>query len=47
MRTVIATGVNQPLSPSEQDVPEPGPGEILVKVTACGVCFSDVRTACA
>ncbi|GAB3416659.1 alcohol dehydrogenase catalytic domain-containing protein [Flindersiella endophytica] len=42
MRTAIATGVNQPLSLSEQDVPEPGPGEILVKITACGVCFSDV-----
>jgi D-arabinose 1-dehydrogenase-like Zn-dependent alcohol dehydrogenase len=26
----------------ERDVPEPGPGEVRVKVEACGICHSDV-----
>jgi D-arabinose 1-dehydrogenase-like Zn-dependent alcohol dehydrogenase len=26
----------------EREVPEPGPGEVLVRVEACGICHSDV-----
>ena len=26
----------------ERDVPEPGPGQVRVKVEACGICHSDV-----
>ena len=26
-------------------MPEPGPGEILVKVEACGVCHTDLHAA--
>lgn len=43
MRAAIATAVDAPLSLTEREVPEPGPGEVLVKITACGVCFSDVN----
>jgi propanol-preferring alcohol dehydrogenase len=43
MRVAVATGVNAPLSLTEREVPEPGPGEVLVRVTACGVCFSDLN----
>lgn len=28
----------------ERDIPEPGPGQVRVKVEACGVCHSDVLT---
>lgn len=28
----------------ERDIPQPGPGEVRVKVQACGVCHSDVFT---
>ena len=42
MRAAIATGVNAPLSMMERDTPEPGPGDVLVKVIACGVCFTDL-----
>jgi len=28
----------------ERDVPEPGPGQVRIKVKACGVCRSDVLT---
>ncbi|MEJ2852975.1 MULTISPECIES: zinc-binding alcohol dehydrogenase family protein [unclassified Saccharothrix] len=30
---------------SEEPVPEPGPGEVLVRVTACGVCRTDLHVA--
>ncbi|MEV0629359.1 alcohol dehydrogenase catalytic domain-containing protein [Nonomuraea wenchangensis] len=43
MRAAVATGVDAPLSLEERPVPEPGPGEVLVKVTACGVCFTDLN----
>lgn len=43
MRAAIATGKGAPLSLAELEPPEPGPGEILVRITACGVCFSDVN----
>ena len=29
----------------ERDVPRPGPGEILIKVSACGVCRTDLHIA--
>jgi len=28
----------------ERPIPEPGPGQVLIKVQACGVCHSDVLT---
>jgi D-arabinose 1-dehydrogenase-like Zn-dependent alcohol dehydrogenase len=28
----------------ERDIPQPGPGEVRVKVLACGVCHSDIFT---
>ena len=27
----------------ERDVPQPGPGELLVRIDACGICFSDIK----
>ncbi|KWX00435.1 alcohol dehydrogenase [Carbonactinospora thermoautotrophica] len=38
----ISTG---PLALVERDVPEPGPGELLVRVAACGVCRTDLHLA--
>ena len=32
----------QPLEPGEMPVPEPGSGEILIQVTACGVCHTEL-----
>ena len=31
-----------PLAPAEQPRPEPGPGEILIHVKACGVCHTEL-----
>jgi propanol-preferring alcohol dehydrogenase len=38
----MATG---PLVPVERPAPDPGPGEIRVRVTACGVCRTDLHLA--
>ena len=27
----------------ERPVPQPGPGELLVRIDACGICFSDIK----
>ncbi len=42
MRVVELPGVGEPLRVAERPVPEPGPGEALVRVQACGVCGSDI-----
>jgi alcohol dehydrogenase, propanol-preferring len=34
---------SRPLELAEVDRPEPGPGEILVRITACGVCRTDLH----
>nr|WP_173524113.1 zinc-binding alcohol dehydrogenase family protein [Nonomuraea antri] len=34
-----------PLVPVERPVPAPGPGEVLVRVEACGVCRTDLHLA--
>ncbi|MFI7639827.1 zinc-dependent alcohol dehydrogenase family protein [Nonomuraea sp. NPDC049400] len=35
----------RPLELVERDLPEPGPGEVLVRVEACGVCRTDLHLA--
>lgn len=34
---------SRPLELREREIPEPGPGEILVRVRACGVCRTDLH----
>jgi alcohol dehydrogenase, propanol-preferring len=36
-------GTGRPLSLRETPVPEPGPGELLLRVLACGVCRTDLH----
>ncbi|MGI5149969.1 alcohol dehydrogenase catalytic domain-containing protein [Plantactinospora sp. CA-294935] len=42
MLTAIATAVGEPLTVTERQVPEPGQGEVLVKISACGICYTDL-----
>lgn len=42
MRVVELPAVGAPLRLAERPVPEPGPGEVRVRVQACGVCGSDL-----
>src|ERR1700675_1267137 len=43
VRGVVATRVNQPVSVETIVVPDPGPGEVTVRVQACGVCHPDLH----
>ena len=42
MRVVELPEVGAPLRLSDRPVPEPGPGEVRVRIEACGVCGSDL-----
>ncbi len=42
MLVAVATAPKERLTVTEREVPEPGPGEVLVKITACGVCYTDL-----
>ena len=43
MKAAIFHGPGRPLTIEERPVPKPGPGEILVRVAACGVCHTDLH----
>ncbi|MBA2810967.1 S-(hydroxymethyl)mycothiol dehydrogenase [Streptomyces sp. KM273126] len=43
VRGVIAPGKNEPVRIETILVPDPGPGEAVVKVQACGVCHTDLH----
>ncbi|MCX5383392.1 S-(hydroxymethyl)mycothiol dehydrogenase [Streptomyces sp. NBC_00083] len=43
VRGVIAPGKNQPVRVETIVVPDPGPGEAVVKIQACGVCHTDLH----
>ncbi|WP_406515540.1 S-(hydroxymethyl)mycothiol dehydrogenase [Streptomyces sp. NBC_00873] len=43
VKAVVARGQDRPLEVVRVNVPDPGPGEALVKVQACGVCHTDLH----
>ena len=43
VRGVVAKRVKEPVSVETIVVPDPGPGEVTVKVQACGVCHTDLH----
>jgi S-(hydroxymethyl)mycothiol dehydrogenase len=43
VRGVVARAVKEPVTVEEISVPDPGPGEALVQVQACGVCHTDLH----
>jgi alcohol dehydrogenase, propanol-preferring len=43
MRAMIFEKVGEPLRAVERPIPEPGPGQLLVRVHACGVCRTDLH----
>jgi 2-desacetyl-2-hydroxyethyl bacteriochlorophyllide A dehydrogenase len=45
MRNMAVVQFGRPLAPVDLEVPRPGPGEVLVRVLACGVCRSDLKIA--
>jgi D-arabinose 1-dehydrogenase-like Zn-dependent alcohol dehydrogenase len=45
MKAAIVHQFNKPLHIEQVAIPEPGPGEVLVNVTASGVCHTDLHAA--
>jgi S-(hydroxymethyl)mycothiol dehydrogenase len=43
VRAVVATAVKEPVSIETITIPDPGPGEAVVVVQACGVCHTDLH----
>ena len=41
MRAAVLHAIGEPLRVEEVPTPRPGPGQVLVKVAAAGVCHSD------
>jgi S-(hydroxymethyl)mycothiol dehydrogenase len=42
-QAVVAKGKGEPVAVETIEVPDPGPGEVLVSVQACGVCHTDLH----
>ncbi|MDQ3730074.1 MAG: alcohol dehydrogenase catalytic domain-containing protein [Actinomycetota bacterium] len=45
MRAAVLEEFGEPLVVQEVDLADPGPGEVLVRLVACGVCHTDLYTA--
>jgi len=45
MRAMVLERAREPLRPRELPDPEPGPGQVLIAVRACGVCRTDLHIA--
>jgi propanol-preferring alcohol dehydrogenase len=45
MRAAVVRGFGQPLTIEETRIPTPGPGEVLVRIMASGVCHTDLHAA--
>jgi propanol-preferring alcohol dehydrogenase len=43
MRAMVLPEARQPLSLEDVAVPEPGPGQVLLRVRVCGVCRTDLH----
>jgi D-arabinose 1-dehydrogenase-like Zn-dependent alcohol dehydrogenase len=45
VRAMAVTDYGSPLEPIDLPDPQPAPGQALLKVLTCGVCFTDVKTS--
>lgn len=43
VRAVVAAGKGKPVQVTTINVPDPGPGEAVVRIQACGVCHTDLH----
>jgi propanol-preferring alcohol dehydrogenase len=45
MRAAVVTGFDRPLEVKEVPLPEPGPGQVRVRIEASGLCHTDIHAA--
>jgi propanol-preferring alcohol dehydrogenase len=45
MRAAVVPGFGQPLVIEDRPVPEPGPGQVTVRMEASGLCHTDIHAA--
>ena len=45
MKAAVVTDFTRPLELQDRPVPEPGPGQVLVRIEACGLCHTDIHAA--
>ncbi len=45
MKAAVVTGFTSPLELQDRPVPTPGPGEVLVRIEASGLCHTDIHAA--
>ena len=45
MKAAVVRAFGKPLEMEESPIPTPGSGEVLVRVSACGVCHTDLHAA--
>jgi propanol-preferring alcohol dehydrogenase len=45
MQAAVVTGFSDALEIVERDIPEPGTGQVLVRMEACGLCHTDIHAA--
>ena len=43
MRAMVLEAAGSPLEPRERERPRPEPGQVLLRVEACGVCRTDLH----
>ena len=45
MKAAVVTSFTEPLQILDVPVPVPGPGQVLVRIEACGLCHTDIHAA--
>jgi len=45
MKAAVVTDFTQPLEIQDLPIPSPGPGQVLVRMEACGLCHTDIHAA--
>lgn len=45
MKAAVVTDFTRPLEIQDRPVPDPGPGQVLVRIEACGLCHTDIHAA--
>ncbi|MGR0319428.1 zinc-dependent alcohol dehydrogenase [Agromyces sp. ZXT2-3] len=43
MRAAVVTAFDRPVALQDRPIPEPGPGQVLVRLEACGLCHTDIH----